>query len=427
MNEGLKIAVIGAGSTYTPELIEGLIERAGRLAVREVALMDVHAERLEIVGGLSRRMYGASGLPDVITLTTDRRRAIEGADFVLNQIRVGGQAARIRDEYLSRRHDVVGQETTGPGGFAKGLRTIPVALSIASDIREFSPHAWMINFTNPAGMVTESLLRFGEVNVMGLCNSPFGMQTEIARLLGVPPEAVWMDYVGLNHLSWVRRVLVHGEDRTAEILSRMTAAAGTTGGEFDPELIAALGMIPSGYLRYFYHQQQVLAEQRTGKPSRGETVRDIEERLLEMYRDPALCCKPPLLERRGGAYYSTLAVSLVDAIANDRREVHIVDCRNGGSLPDLAEDVAVEMPAVIGASGAIPLTAGHLPYSIRGLVQHVKAYEELTIDAATSGDERTALLALTANPLVPSFEAARDLWAEIKREHGEYLPQFQRS
>jgi 6-phospho-beta-glucosidase len=424
MSDGLKIAVIGAGSTYTPELIEGLIERTARLAVREVALMDVHAERLEIVGGLSRRMYGAAELDDVITLTTDRRRAIEGADFVLNQIRVGGQAARIRDEYLSRRHDVVGQETTGPGGFAKALRTIPVALSIAADIRELSPQAWMINFTNPAGMVTESLLRFGGVKVMGLCNSPFGMQTEIARLLGVPAEAVWMDYVGLNHLSWVRRVLVGGEDRTGEIVSRMTAAAGTTGGEFDPELIAALGMLPSGYLRYFYHQQQVLLEQRTGKPSRGETVREIEERLLEMYRDPALCCKPPLLARRGGAHYSTLAVSLVDAIANDRREVHIVDCRNEGSLPDLPEDVAVEMPAVIGAVGAIPLTAGHLPYSIRGLVQHVKAYEELTIEAATGGDERTALLALTANPLVPSFEAARDLWSEIKREHGEHLSQF---
>jgi 6-phospho-beta-glucosidase len=424
MNDGLKIAVIGAGSTYTPELIEGLIERAGQLSVREIALMDVNEERLEIVGGLARRMYGAAELDDAVTLSTDRRRAIDGADFVLNQIRVGSQAARIRDEYLSRRHDVVGQETTGPGGFAKALRTIPVALAIAADIRELAPHAWMINFTNPAGMVTESLLRYGGVRVMGLCNSPFGMQTEIAHLLGVPPEAVWMDYVGINHLSWVRRVLVHGEDRTPEVVGRMTAAAGTTGGEFDPELIAALGMIPSGYLRYFYHQQQVLAGQREGKPSRGETVREIESRLLEMYRDPALCCKPPLLARRGGAYYSTLAVSLVDAVANDRREVRIVDCRNDSALADLAEDVAVEVPAVIGAAGARPLAAGHLPYSIRGLIQHVKAYEELTIEAATSGDERVALLALTANPLVPSFEAARALWAEIRKEHGEYLTQF---
>jgi 6-phospho-beta-glucosidase len=233
-----------------------------------------------------------------------------------------------------------------------------------------------------------------------------------------------MDYVGLNHLSWVRRVLVNGEDRTPEIVDGMTTAAGTTGGGFDPELIAALGMIPSGYLHYFYHQQQILAGQREGKPSRGETVRAIEERLLEMYRDPALCCKPPLLARRGGAHYSTLAVSLVDAIANDRRDVHIVDCRNDGSLADLAPGVAVEMPSVISAAGAQPLTAGHLPYSIRGLVQHVKAYEELTIEAATTGDERTALLALTANPLVPSFDAAKALWADVRQEHGEYLPQF---
>jgi 6-phospho-beta-glucosidase len=424
MDAGLKIAVIGAGSTYTPELIEGLIERASGLHLREVALMDVNEERLEIVGGLARRMFAAAGIDDPVRLTTERRRAIEGADFVLNQIRVGGQAARIRDEYIGRRHDVVGQETTGVGGFGKALRTIPVALAIAADMRELAPRAWMINFTNPAGMVTESLVRFGGVRVMGLCNSPFGMQTEIARLLDVPAEAVWMDYVGLNHLSWVRRVLVNGEDRTPEIVEGMTAAAGTTGGEFDPELIAALGMIPSGYLRYFYHQQQVLAGQREGKPSRGETVRDIEEQLLEMYRDPALCCKPPLLARRGGAHYSTLAVSLVDAIANDRREVHIVDCRNDGSLADLAPDVAVEMPAVISAAGAQPLTAGHVPYSIRGLMQHVKAYEELTIEAATTGDERAALLALTANPLVPSFETAKALWADVLHEHGEYLPQF---
>ena len=343
---------------------------------------------------------------------------------MLNQVRVGGQAARIRDEYLSRRHDVVGQETTGPGGFGKALRTIPVALAIAADIRKLAPHAWMINFTNPAGMVTESLLRYGGVRVMGLCNSPFGMQTEMAKLLGVPPEAIWMDYVGLNHLSWVRRVLVNGDDRTAEVVSRMTAAAGTSGGEFDPELIAALEMIPSGYLRYFYHQQQVLAEQREGKPSRGERVREIEERLLEMYRDPALCCKPPLLAHRGGAHYSTLAVSLVDAIANDKREVHIVDCANNGSLADLPPEVAVEMPAVIGAAGAQPVTAGHLPYSIRGLMQHVKAYEELTIEAAIGGEEQVALLALMTNPLVPSFEAARALWAEIRQEHGKHLPQF---
>ena len=425
--DGWKICVVGAGSTYTPELIEGLIERADTLPVRELALVDINAERLQILTEMARRMFRAAGTDVTVTPTEDRRRGIDGANFVLNQIRVGGQAARIRDEKTGRRHDVVGQETTGPGGFAKALRTIPVALSIAADIRELAPDAWMINFTNPAGMVTESLLRHGGVHVMGLCNSPFGMQAGIARSLGVAPEQVRIDCIGLNHLSWVRGVFLDGRDVTDSVIE--DAVAGTEGRDssFDPELIATLRMIPSSYLRYFYHQGRVLADQRAGGATRGEKVWEIEQQLLESYRDPGLCCKPPLLEKRGGAHYSTLAVSLVTAIATDRGEVHIVDCRNSGALTDLPDEVAVEMPAVIDRQGAHAITAGHLPFSIRGLVQHVKAYEELTIDAAIGGDERTALLALTANPLVPSFDTARDLWRDIKEENEAYLPQFTRT
>ena len=417
-----KICVIGAGSTYTPELVEGLIERAGELPVRELALVDIDAERLDNLARMARRMFIAAGQDVVVTSTRDRREAIEGADFVLNQIRVGGQAARIRDEHIGRRHDVVGQETTGPGGFAKALRTIPVALAIARDIRELAPDAWMINFTNPAGMVTESLVRYGGVNVMGLCNSPYGLQAEIARGLGVEISRVRIDIVGLNHLSWVRAVYLEGIDITDRVIEQVTAGEGES--EFDSELIAALRMIPSSYLRYFYHQQQILEEQRDGRQTRGEQVWEIEQRLLEMYRDPELCCKPPLLARRGGAHYSTLAVSLVASIANDAREIHVVDCRNDGAIADLAADVAIEVPAVIDRQGAHPLAAGHLAYSIRGLVQHVKAYEELTIETAITGSERTALLALTANPLVPSFDTARALWKDILAEHADFLPQF---
>src|SRR5579872_896697 len=420
-----KIAVIGAGSTYTPELVEGLIDRAALLPVRELALVDINQERLEVVGALARRMFRFAGLADPVTLSTDRRPAIEGADFVLNQIRVGGQAARILDEKTGRAHDVIGQETTGPGGFAKALRTIPVALAIAGDIRELAPDAWMINFTNPAGMVTESLLRYGGVKVMGLCNSPYGIQVELARSLGATPDRVRIDYVGLNHLAWVRRVFLAGEDVTARIVDDAVAAhEGAPGGDapygFDPELIGALGMIPSGYLRYFYHQQAILAEQRAGGRTRGEEVAEIERHLFELYRDPQLCCKPPLLAKRGGAHYSTLAATLVTAIANDSGEVQIVDCRNGGALPDLPEEVSVELPGVIDRQGAHPLAAGHLPFSIRGLVQHVKAYEELAIEAALAGDERSALLALMANPLVPSFETARALWRDIRLAYTRY-------
>ena len=414
-----KICVIGAGSTYTPELVEGLIERADALPVRELALMDVNPERLEILGDMARRMFQAAGRDVPVTTTEDRRRAIDGADFVLNQIRVGGQTARIRDEKRGRRHDVIGQETTGPGGFAKALRTIPVALDIARDICELTPHAWLINFTNPAGMVTESLLRYGGVKVMGLCNSPFGLQVEIAKMLGVEPDRVRIDVVGLNHLSWVRTVFLDGEDVTGEVIDRAVAAVRPELDWFDADLIQALGMIPSSYLRYFYQQQKILAYQRQGGKTRGEQVWEIEQQLLETYRDPELCCKPPLLAKRGGAHYSTLAVSLVTAIANDTQEVYVVDCRNEDALPDLPPDVAVEIPAVIDRQGAHAIAAGHLPFSIRGLVQHVKAYEELTIEAAISGDERAALLALTANPLVPSFEAARDLWHDIRAEKDE--------
>lgn len=424
-NEPWKICVIGAGSTYTPELVEGLIERLDALPLRELALVDINPERLEILAAMARRMFHAAGREVPVTATEDRRQGIEGADFVLNQIRVGGQAARIQDEKTGRRHDVVGQETTGPGGFAKALRTIPVVLRIAQDIRELAPQAWLINFTNPAGMVTESLLRYGGVRVMGLCNSPYGLQVEIAHAVGVEPSRVRIDCVGLNHLSWVRRIYRDGEDITDEVIERVTDADGEH--DFDPELIGLLRMIPSSYLRYFYHQQQILAEQRQGGKTRGEQVWEIEQNLLDSYRDPELCCKPPLLAERGGAHYSTLAVSLVSAIATDAHEVHIVDCRNSDALPDLPADVSVEIPAVIDRQGAHAITAGHLPFSVRGLVQHVKAYEELTIEAAITGSEQTALLALNTNPLVPSFEAARALWRDIRAENANYLPQFEQT
>jgi len=282
----------------------------------------------------------------------------------------------------------------------------------------------MINFTNPAGMVTESLLRYGGIKVMGLCNSPFGLQAQMANALGVGVERVHLDIVGLNHLSWVRTVYLDGNDVTSEIVDQVVAGRDVDEDHFDPELIQILGMIPCSYLRYFYHQQEVLADQRRGGQTRGEEVWEIEQQLLEMYRDPQLCCKPALLERRGGAHYSTLAVSLVSSIANDVGEIHVVDCLNSGALPDLPDDVAVEIPAVIDRRGAHSITAGHMPFAIRGLVQHVKAYEELTIEAAVSGDEHTALLALTANPLVPSFDAARSLWRDILGDNAEYLPQF---
>lgn len=414
----LKIAVIGGGSTYTPELIEGFIRYYDELPIRQITLMDISTERLKIVGDLVQRMLGE--LPVALARTTDRIEAITGADFVITQMRIGGLAARALDEQIPLKHGVLGQETTGPGGFAKALRTIPVMLDIARDVAKFAPDAWLINFTNPAGMIVEAISRHTNTRVIGLCNVPINMQIKASNVLGVAPERVELQYVGLNHLSWAR-VLVDGHDLTRQVLQ---LEWGGRSGAMDAGYLEALGLLPNYYLRYFAHPDRVLREQLTAEETRAEYLQGVEAELLEMYADPNLAEKPKLLETRGGAYYSTVAVQLIRAIAQDRREVHIVNTRNGTSIPDLPADAIVEVPAVIGKSGAHPLVAGALPPAIRGLAAIVKAYEELTIEAAVTGDENIAKLALLTNPLVPSWDTAVALWNDIKAAHRQYLPQF---
>ncbi|MBN1964762.1 MAG: 6-phospho-beta-glucosidase [Anaerolineae bacterium] len=415
----LKIAVIGGGSTYTPELVDGFIRYHDELPVESVYLQDIDRGRLDIVGGLSKRMLDRVGIP--IYATTDRAEALDGADFVITQLRVGGMAARALDERIPLKFGVIGQETTGPGGFAKALRTVPVMLEIARDIERLAPQAWLINFTNPSGLITEALLRHSQVRAIGLCNVPINMQRQAAQVLGVAPERIELDYVGLNHLSWARHVWLDGEDVTARLLE----SGGAWGDDqFALSWLKELGMIPNYYLRYYVHRDRVLAEEQSATQTRAEYLQQVEADLLKMYTDPALDEKPALLNERGGAFYSTAAVELIRAIAQDRREVHIVNVRNGEALPDLPPECAVEVPAVIGKSGAHPLTAGRLPATLRGLVAAVKAYEELTIEAAVTGDEGTAQLALLAHPLVPSWDVAVALWQALKTAHRAYLPQF---
>lgn len=414
----LKIAVIGGGSTYTPELIEGFIRYYDELPVKQITLMDISEERLKIVGDLVLRMLGQ--LPITLVRTTDRREAITDADFVITQMRIGGLAARALDEQIPLKHGVLGQETTGPGGFAKALRTIPVMLEIARDVAQYAPDAWLINFTNPAGLIVEAITRHTNAKVIGLCNVPINMQIKAAQALGVERERVELQYVGLNHLSWAR-VFVDGEDVTKQVLQMEW---GGRSGHIDSDFLSALGLLPNYYLRYFAHPEKVLHEQLTAEETRAEYLQGVEAELLELYADTNLAEKPKLLETRGGAYYSTVAVQLIRAIAQDRREVHIVNTRNGQSIPDLPAEAVVEVPAVIGKSGAHPLVAGSLPPQIRGLAAIVKAYEELTIEAAVTGDESTAKMALFTNPLVPSWEKAVMLWDDIKVAHSQYLPQF---
>ncbi|MCS7239946.1 MAG: 6-phospho-beta-glucosidase [Candidatus Bipolaricaulota bacterium] len=421
---GLKICVIGGGSVYTPELIAGFIAKREELPVEEIVLMDIDVERLNIVGGLAARMVRASGAEISIELTTDRQEAIADADYVVTQIRVGGMAARALDEKLPLAFGVVGQETVGPGGFAKALRTIPVMLDIARDIERLAPHALLLNFTNPAGIVTEALLKHTKVNAIGLCNVPIGMKNMIASWLGKDSAQLTLDYVGLNHLSWVRGVSASGQDLSAQALAAAVAEAKAGRFPFSPELVETLGLIPSYYLRYYYHHDEALAEAKKSEKTRAEIVQEIDAELLKLYADPKVAERPDLLNRRGGAYYSVAAVALISAVHNDKGEVHIVNVRNNGAIPDLPDEAVVEIPAVVKRGGVQPLRGNPLPPSVRGLVQAVKAHEELTVKAAVEGDERSALQALLVHPLVSSFSQARGLWQAIKEANKAHLSHF---
>jgi 6-phospho-beta-glucosidase len=419
---GVKVAVVGGGSTYTPELIEGLASRADRIPIDEVVLHDIDVERLEIVGGLAQRIMQRRGSPARLVLTTDRHQALEGADFVVVQLRVGGQQARFKDETLPLKHNCIGQETTGPGGFAKALRTVPVVLELAEEMASRStPGAWMIDFTNPVGIVMQALLDEGH-KAIGLCNVAIGFQRRFARIFDVEPERVQLEHVGLNHLTWERKVLVDGEDRLGELLETNAEALGK---ELDlpTELIESLGMVPSYYLHYFYRTDEILAEQQRGE-TRAERVMEIERNLLEMYKDPSLLEKPKLLEERGGAFYSEAAAQLIASLYEGTGDVQVVDIRNDGTISELPEDAVIEVAARIDRDGAHPIPVAPLESEIAGLVEHVKSYERLAVEAATTGDRTTAVKALLTNPLVGTYDKARALADELIEANREFLPRF---
>jgi 6-phospho-beta-glucosidase len=404
----MKVAVIGGGSTYTPELVSGLT----RLDVSEFVLHDIDAERREVVGGLARRMLERQRYHGSLEITADLDRAVENADFVLVQIRVGGQAARLADETFPLACGCIGQETTGAGGLAKALRTVPVVLEIAERVRQLAD-AWIVDFTNPVGIVTRALLE-DDHRAIGLCNVAIGFQRHWAGWLGVEPSRVIVDQVGLNHLTWVRRVLVDGDD----VLPTLLAEHGDeiAGGlELPRRLLDELGAVPSYYLRYFYAHDEVLREQVDGVP-RAQVVADIERELLEMYRDPALVEKPPLLERRGGAFYSEAALGLVASLVCGDGAVHEVDVRNDGTLAGLADDDVVEVPAYVTEDGASPLKQAPLAPELLGLVQHVAAYERLAVRAARSRDPLDVKNALLTHPLIGQYATAEELLDRMAAE-----------
>ena len=428
----MKIAVIGGGSTYTPELVNGFLDRIKSLPLTELWLMDIDSERLEIVGGFARRMVAAKGNPFKVVLTTDQRQAVAGASYVTTQIRVGHMPARVADEYLGRRHGLIGQETTGIGGMAKAMRTIPVLLNLAKDMQELAPDAMLVNFTNPSGLVTEALQRYApDVPSVGVCNAPIGMKMQIVKELEassgkhIPLEQADLNTLGLNHLSWHRGFTVEGEDVWPQVLSAyITSLKEETEPEWDARTIESLGMIPNYYLQYFYHTGHKLDEQGKWPPSRGEEVIEIEKRLLAQYADPNLKKPPADLMLRGGAYYSTVATQLLNAHYNDLGETHVVNIRHNGAVPGWPADWVLEMPARVDRKGIHPLPAEPLPPACFGLLAHVKAYELLTVEAAVHGDRQAAYQALLAHPLGPQAGQVQAVLDDMLETNRAYLPQF---
>jgi 6-phospho-beta-glucosidase len=433
----MKVAVIGGGSTYTPELISGFLERINTFPISELWLMDISQERLDIVGKFAQRMVIAKGMPFKVVLSTDQRSAIEGAAYVITQLRVGMMQARRADEYLGRRHGLVGQETTGVGGMANALRTIPVILNVAKDIRQLVPEALLVNFTNPSGLVTEALFRYApDIKAAGVCNVPITTQMEILEgleeIIGEPIsfENTQLITLGLNHLSWHRGFMFNGKDMWEIILQRYLTdlktdiVTSSQESEWDVQTIEALGMLPNYYLRYYYHTDRILAAQEKWPPSRGEEVINIEAKLLQQYAETDRTEPPADLMKRGGAYYSTMATQLLNAHYNDTGEIHVVNVRHAGAVPGWPEDWVLEMPCKINRNVIHPLPADPLPGVCYGLLTHVKMYELLTVEAAVHGDRRSAYQALLAHPLGPKADKVKTVLEDMLNTHRDYLPQF---
>ncbi|EFE69460.1 MULTISPECIES: 6-phospho-beta-glucosidase [Streptomyces] len=418
----MKLTVVGGGSTYTPELIDGFARLSDTLPLTELVLTDPATDRLDLIAPLSRRIFARRGHPGRITATADLDAAVDGADAVLLQLRVGGQAARLQDETWPLECGCVGQETTGAGGLAKALRTVPVVLDIADRVRRANPDAWIIDFTNPVGIVTRALLRAGH-KAVGLCNVAIGLQRKFAARLGTDPAGLHLDHVGLNHLTWETAVRLGGPGGE-DVLPRLLAEHGeeiAADLRLPRALLDRLGVVPSYYLRYYYAHDEVVREL-GAKPSRAAEVADMERRLLALYADPALDEKPALLARRGGAYYSEAAVDLAAALLRGAGSPHqVVNTLNRGTLPFLPDDAVIEVQAAVGPKGAVPLPVAPLDPLFAGLTANVAAYEDLALEAALHGSRTRVLRALLAHPLIAQYEYADRLADTLIAHNREYL------
>lgn len=428
----MKIAVIGGGSSYTPELMEGIINHKDSLPVTEVVLIDIPEgeEKVSINTAFAKRMVEKAGLPISVRYTLDRREGLKDASFVIAQIRVGGLDAREKDERIPLKYDVIGQETTGPGGFFKALRTIPVMLSICRDMEEVCKDAWLINFTNPSGIITEAILKNTKVKCIGLCNVSINMRYDAAERLSVSPDELDCRFIGLNHLSVMNHAYYQGKDRILDAVNVENKESVVKNIKKDEEMDAVareLGCLLSPYMQYFYTEKEALRHEKleaiglTG--TRAAQVKEVEKNLFECYKDVNLREKPAALAKRGGARYSMAAICLIDSIYNDTNDVQVVDVFNNGIIPQLPDDVVIEVNCRIGRNGAAPL-ASDVPSSVLGLIEQVKTYEEFTIEAAITGDRNKALIALLNNPLVHDVRDAKGILNELLEAHKAYLPAF---
>ena len=434
MKNGIKIVTIGGGSSYTPELVEGFIKRHKELPVKELWLVDIEEgkHKLEIVGNLAKRMVKKAGVDMEVNLTLDRREALKDADFVTTQLRVGLLDARIKDERIPLSHGVIGQETNGAGGLFKALRTVPVVLDIIKDIEELCPNAWLVNFTNPTGVISEAVFKYTNFRrYIGLCNVPIGVKNGMADILEVEKDRVEMDFAGLNHMVYALNVRLDGKDITKEAIEKFVTSSLTMKNIKDiplnADFVRALGVIPCPYHKYYYKHKEMLEEELEGfkdGKTRGETVKALEDDLFELYKDENLAVKPPQLEKRGGAYYSDAACNLINSIYNDKKDIQVVNTLNNGAIRDFREDSAAEMSCVITKEGPKPLSVGYLPVAVSGLVTEIKSFEILAAKAAVEGDYNAALQALCINPLIPSDDLAKTILDEMMEAHKEYLPQF---
>jgi len=423
----LKVAIIGSGSTYTPELMEGFINKKDSLPLGDLYLMDIDEKKLNIVGSLCKRMIESAGLNCNVVLTKSLEEAVKNADFVLAQIRVGKLPARVLDEKIPLKYGMIGQETNGIGGFFKGLRTVPVLMNIAKTMEKLCPDAWLINFSNPSGMIAEAVLNHTKIKMMGVCNVPINMIDSLKKRLNLSEVEAEVEYVGLNHLTWITSIKANGKDYLQDAINQginSEAMKNIPSSGFSAELIKTVGAIPSSYLEYYYFKDTKLDKLKATEKCRGEVCMDIEEELLDIYSNNDLHVKPELLSRRGGSRYSEVAVNLVDSIYNDKQDIQVVNILNKGAIDFMGDDDAIEIGAIIGKDGARPIKATFNNEHIKDLMLVVKAYEKHAVNAAINGDDDEAMRALLINPLVFDYKKALPCYKELKEAHKEYLPNF---